>query len=137
MSQMLLQSLATAMWFIAAAQARAQQRQHPQMLKLEGTTAEGLEQSLGSAGSGLSAWLASASVADDGELASIAGTATTARFRAAYPRDGRRCMPARCSAVLARNHENNLVDNPSRRAHIKHSSLISRCSHDLCCTPDR
>ena len=50
-----------------------------QMLKLEGSSAEGLEGSMGSAAGGLSAWLASASVGDDGELASIAGTATTAR----------------------------------------------------------
>ncbi len=47
------------------------------MLKLEGATAEGLEGSLGSAGDGLAAWLAGASVSEDGELASIAGTATT------------------------------------------------------------
>ncbi len=59
------------------------------MLKLEGTTAEGLEGSLGSAGGGLAAWLAGASVADDGELASIAGTATTVRHM--------RCHGLRCS----------------------------------------
>ena len=52
--------------------------------------AEGLEGSLGSAGGGLAAWLAGASVADDGELASIAGTATTVRL---HPNPYPHCKP--------------------------------------------
>ena len=69
------------------------------MLKLERTTAEGLEESLGSAGTGVAAWLAGASVGADGELASIAGTATTVRDAAHI--DGCIC---KMSMMKARPH---------------------------------